>query len=157
MTIYIIYDRIEQKARFGDITDVKEEIMDYLIAYMKYYVSDIQVNLETFLIDLDREEIGARDISMIDKQKQMLDKIADCIIAYIKVETANDFEKILSSIDNVLAVEEAKEIIDDEIELLINHEQTKDAELLKKCKKETAKWVGFDHTDEYGIVICEVE
>ena len=154
--IYVVYDRAEQKTRISqDIGVVKEEIMDYLIAYMKYYVNDIQVNLEAFQNDLEKRNIGARDISMIDKQKELLDKIADCIIAYIRMETANDFEKILSSIDNVLAVEDFRESLKDEIEMLVSHEEHEKAELLKKCQKPV--WVGFDRTDEYGSIICEVE
>jgi len=158
MTKYVIYNRMEETSEIGDITDVKEEIMDYLIAYMKYYLSDVMTNLESFQLDLDREEVGARDITMIRRQQEMLDKIANSIVVYIKIETANDFEKMLEYASEVLAVEEINELLQDEIELLTNHEKPETAELLKKCKEsKKSVWVGFDRSDEYGVIICEVE
>lgn len=154
--IYVVYDRAEQKTRISqDVGIVKEEIMDYLIAYMKYYLNDVMTNLESFQLDLDREEVGARDITMIRRQQEMLDKIANSIVVYIKIETANSLEKMLEYASEALAVEnDVSELLSDEIEMLVSHEEYEKAEILRKCIN--ARWVGFDHTDEYGSIICRV-
>lgn len=153
-TKYAVYDRMNEKIRIGDMTVVKDEIMDYIVTYMEYYVSDVLVEMKAFQVDLDKRKIGASDITMLNKQKQVIDKIIDLVIAFIRVETSNSAERMIKDIEEVLAVEKANDILNDEIESLKSKGRTEDAEILSRCIDPI--WIGFGHDDEYGTIICEV-
>ncbi|MEM4436891.1 MAG: hypothetical protein QXO22_08105 [Thermosphaera sp.] len=151
---YIIYDRQKETARVGDKNDVKEEILRYITSYIDYWLDEVRMNLNEISLNLANEIVAINDVEVLEKQKQLIDKVQSAIISYSYVRSASNFEQVIDEASRILAVSTADDIIDDEIELLTNHERPETAELLKKCKN--TRWIGFGIDDEYGTIICEV-
>lgn len=159
---YLIYHRLTNTVEEGDISLVKDEILKYVLVKIETKIEDTIADLEQLLRDINMlrnmnmSAVTSSDIDTLIKHSETLKYVSDLVAGYITLSRLNSYEELLQSVSEYLAVEEVSGLLNDEIEMLENHEEYEKAELLRKCKRDTVRWVGFDRHDEYGSIVCEV-
>lgn len=158
--MYLVYYRLTNTVETGDISLVKNEILKYLLVKIETKIEDTIADLDQLLRDInvlrnmDINAVSSSDIDTLIKHSEMLKHTADLVAGYITLSKLSNYDDLIAATNEYLAVEEINELLQDEIEMLLNHEEYEKAEALKKCQRPV--WIGFDRTDEYGSIVCEV-
>ncbi|MEM3924437.1 MAG: hypothetical protein QXZ48_09160 [Zestosphaera sp.] len=156
--MYLVYDRLSVKVKVGNVDVVRNEILRYIQVKAEVLIEDtmlwLNVVLKNIKNDVKNDSVGYDNINMLTKLSESLLKVSDLLAGYITAQKVSNYKDLINIAGEYLAVEDAGNMLEEEMSRLLLSWKDEDVEMLKKCVKPI--WVGFDKDDEYGSIVCEV-